>query len=90
MGLVVIYRSDTYCPPCGEQIKKEHPRRRKFQRLHDSDFDSDEFPKGPMESDPADQPLHCGECKVDLEVELTAEGEEYVKELRERGRRRKA
>lgn len=90
MSLVVIYRSDTYCPPCGRQIKKEHPRKRKFQRLHDSAFDSDEFPKGPMESDPSDRPLYCAECAANLEVELTAEGKEYVKLQAQNRKKRKA
>lgn len=90
MGPVYVYRSDLYCRPCGDQIVAEHPKREKFKDLHEGDYDSDEFPKGPLESDPADAPYHCAECKVDLEVELTAEGKEYVKELRERDRRRKA
>lgn len=80
MGLVYIYQSSLYCEECGEKIVEEHPKRAKYRRLSEDEYDSDEFPKGPVEEGESDTPSHCEGCGVFLESELTEEGMAYVKE----------
>jgi len=78
--LVFVYQSSLYCQECGEKMIKDHPRRAKYSKLHEDEYDSDEFPKGPIEEGESDHPNHCEECGMFLETELTSEGYDYVKE----------
>lgn len=80
MGMVYIYQGALYCEECGEKIIAEHPKRKKFLGLFEDEYDSDEFPKGPIEEGETDSPSHCDDCAVFLESDLTAEGLEYVTE----------
>jgi len=51
-------------------------------REHESEYDSDEYPKGPYPhgGGEADTPQHCDACHVFLENPLTEDGVRYVRE----------
>lgn len=78
--LVFVYQSTLFCKKCGEKMIKDHPQRAKYCKLQEDEYDSDEFPKGPIEEGESDSPSHCEGCGMFLETELTSEGYEYVKE----------
>ncbi len=58
------------CPACGSTRCA----------YDDRDYDSDDFPKGPMDEGESDSPSYCGECGLFLESDLTSEGVAYVRE----------
>jgi len=86
-----IYQADTWCDDCAERIKDRLlPIRMNetgdrgcyddFDPDDETTFDSDEFPKGPYDSDESDCPNHCAGCGVFLENDLTTDGADYVRD----------
>lgn len=93
-----IYCADVYCNKCGEAIKArileetgDDPE--KFS--DESDYDSDEFPKGPYsDNQESNTPQHCAsgaECLDPVEIggenygyffenDLTSDGIKYLRE----------
>lgn len=49
-----------------------------FDPENESDYDSEQYPKGPFPAGESDSPDHCGKCGVFLENPLTGDGYEYV------------
>ena len=89
-----IYAADVYCEKCGEAIRARLDRENAYN-APETEYDSDEYPKGPMDVGESDTPQHCGslaDCLEPtviegdtlgcfLENDLTRDGVEFVKEL---------
>ena len=64
-----IYQADIWCDSCGRNIKRELDQRGVAPENPNDEYsyDSDEYPKGPLEAGAADYPQHCGSGKECLE-----------------------
>ena len=93
---VFVYQAALWCEDCIKEILiKRHQAPKNLSpadtlanvlRLHDyeseSDYDSDDLPKGPYPDGggDADTPQHCDGCGLFLENPLTSDGYRYVNE----------
>ena len=97
MSLVYIYAADLWCEDDGAALRKELDEEGKGPEDPENEltYDSDHYPKGPMEEGESDTPNHCAaaaEClnamtlpsghKVGLLLtdDLTSDGLRYVAE----------
>jgi len=77
---VYVYQAALLCNDCGcakrNMIAAEYPELVPQNPAEESSYDSDEFPKGPYDSDSndSDSIQHCDHCGVFLENPLTNEG----------------
>lgn len=64
-----IYCADVYCEACGQAIRARLTAEGKSpaEPADEATYDSDDFPKGPMEAGMADTPDHCGAGEACLE-----------------------
>ena len=79
---VWMYKAALWCDEC-MRLTKWMIEKPAGYNLHDEHtWDSDDYPKGPYESDGihADSPDHCYNCGRFLESRLTTEGNNYVLE----------
>ena len=77
-----IYSADVYCARCAKHIQWElgQSGRAPANPADETSFDSDDYPKGPFDSEESDTPQHCAKCGEFLEQPLTSAGYAYVKE----------
>jgi hypothetical protein len=75
-----MYKASFLCKDCAEKVKGMLEY--KYAGVPESEFDSDEYPKGPYPDGggEADCPQHCDTCGLFLENPLTGDGENYVYE----------
>ena len=79
--LVYMYAAALYCEECGEAIRADLKGSAPEDMDDDASYDSDDFPKGPMEEGETDSPSHCEGCGLFLESELTEEGYKYMTDI---------
>lgn len=84
-----VYQAALHCADCAAKLIAELAPPPNMQPRNESTWDSDDYPKGPYADGggEADCPQHCDTCGAFLENPLTAEGENYVRELLARGDR---
>lgn len=76
-----IYKADTYCDKCGEDIRKRLRENNEAPEdvMDHSSYDSDDFPKdADIENEESDKPEHCAHCGEFMHNPLTSEGYNYV------------
>lgn len=77
-----MYQAALYCESCGESIRAslDAEGKRPIDSRNEYTYDSDDYPKGPYDSDGgvSDSPDHCDSCGVFLENPLTDDGRKYV------------
>lgn len=78
---VYIYQAALYCEECGEQICEELDAegKRPADVENEASYDSDEYPKGPMDEGESDSPSFCDDCGCFLETSLTEYGVKSVR-----------
>lgn len=75
---VYMYQAALYCEDCGMGIQSDLATKGPMPDV----LDADAYPQGPYDShmQEFDSPCHCDDCGEFLEVGLTDDGREYVKD----------
>ncbi len=86
---VYMYQAALYCEACGEKIRAELIAKGEAPAdpSDETSYDSDDYPKGPLDEGESDPPSHCDDCGEFLETTLTSDGESYVIEAVQRARK---
>lgn len=78
---VYIYQADLLCEDCGDKCREYLKAAQQAPEDPDDEwsYDSDDYPKGPVEEGESDTPSYCSHCGEFLESTLTSEGRDYVR-----------
>lgn len=76
-----MYQAALLCDDCGERTRDALDKDNKTPPDvgDERTYDSDDYPKGPLDASESDCPDHCDQCGVFLENPLTEDGVQYVR-----------